>query len=341
MKFNYFTTKIPFLGVFSLVFLLASCGSYEYVGYDTDGIYGSDQNRTVETPPQQQEQTQVETKNDGTYYKNYFSEKARDYEYALEDGEIFTDIDSYEGDYNQEIDSLEYNKSYAGWGQNNSSVTINVIDRGWYNPWAWNSWYYSPRYSWGWNSWGWNVGYGYPYYGYGYGYGYPYYGYGYGYGYPYYGYGYGHHGYPYYNNYYGNYNRRSIAYSAGRRGSYLNRDISGISRANRSTSTSRFNSNSVRTRSSNQEYGNNRSTRTRTNTRSNTPRSNSTRATSPRRSSNTKASTPRRSSTPRASSSGSSSNNRSSGSVSRSSSSSSRSSGSRSSGSSSSSSRRN
>lgn len=327
MKFNYFTTKIPFLGLFTMIFLVASCGSYEYVGYDNDGIYGQDNRRTVESPPQQQ--TEVETKNEGTYYKNYFSEKAQEYEYVFGNGEIFTDIDSYEGDYNEEIDTLNYNKSYAGWGQNNDNVIINVIDNGWnswgwYNPWAWNSWYYSPRYSWGWNSWGWNVGFGYPYYGYGYGY--PYYGYGYGYGYPYYN-----------NNYYNRgYNSRNYAYNSGRRGSYLNRDLSTIN--GRTSATSRLNrsSSTVRSRNRSQVYDNNRSTRPRSTTRSNTGRNNSPRVTRPR--SNTpRVSTPR-SSTPKVSTPRRSSGS-SSGTISRSSSSSSRSSGSTRSSSSSSSSR--
>ncbi len=324
MKFNYFKTKIPFLGTLSLFFLLASCGSYEYVGYDTDGIYGPDYNRTVEYPTDQE--TVVEPDNDGTFYKNYFSEKAREYENVFDDNEIFTDVDSYEGDYNQEIDTLQYNKSYAGWGQNNSNVTINVIDNGWnswgwYDPWVWNDpwmwnswrwnrpWRYGPSYGWGWNNWGWNAGFGLGWYD------------------PWgwnSGFGWGWNNWGWNNNYYGNYNRRGIAFNSSRRGSLLNRDLSSINR--RSSTTSRLNSNSsIRSRNNSREYYNNRSTTPRRATRTTTPRSNSPRATSPR-TSTPRASTPRSStprvSTPRSSSGGSSK------SISRSSSSSSRSSGS-------------
>ncbi len=329
MKFNYFTTNIPLIGLFSLVFLMASCGSYEYVGYDNDGIYGQDERITVEYPPQQQ--PKVETRNDGTYYKNYFSEKAKEYEFVFSDDEIFTDIDSYEGDYDEEIDSLNYNKSYAGWGQTNSSVTINVIDRGWgawgwydpwfYSPWMYNSWSYyrpwrwGPSYGWGWNNWGWNNwGWNAGFY----------------WGWNNWGHGYAYYGVPNYNNYYGNYNRRGIAYNAGRRGSYLNRNYSTLD--SRSLNTSRFNRNStVRSRSSNRSYeNNNRSTRPRSTTRPNSPRRERPEVSSPRRSSSRSSGSINRSSSSR----------RSSGSINRSSGSSRSSSGSRSSGSSRSSSSR-
>lgn len=328
MKFNYFTTKIPFLGLLSILFLMTSCGSYEYVGYDNDGIYGQDERITVEYEPQQQ--TTPERTTDGNYYKNYFSEKANELDYALNNDEIFTDIDSYEGDYNEDLDSLNYNNSYAGWGQTNSNVTINVIDRGWgswgwYDPWLWNSpwmynswtyyrpWRWGPSYAWGWNNWGWNAGFGWGWNNWGY-------------GYPYYGYGY--YGNPYYNNYYGNYYRRGIAYNAGRRGSYLNRNYSTLDRR---SATSRLNRNStVRSRSNSRTYNNNnRSTRPRSTTRTNTPRRARPNVSSPRRSSSRSSGSINRSSSSR----------RSSGSVSRSSRSSRSSSGSRSSSSSRSSSR--
>ncbi len=43
---TYLIKKMPYLAIFSLVFGLYSCGSYQYVGVDNDGIYG-DTPRTV------------------------------------------------------------------------------------------------------------------------------------------------------------------------------------------------------------------------------------------------------------------------------------------------------
>ena len=53
MKFNYLLTKMPFLAALSLMFSLASCGSYQYVGHDNDGIYGTE-NRNVEYQTEQE-----------------------------------------------------------------------------------------------------------------------------------------------------------------------------------------------------------------------------------------------------------------------------------------------
>ena len=38
---TYFLKKMPYLAMFSLVLGLSSCGSYQYVGVENDGIYGS------------------------------------------------------------------------------------------------------------------------------------------------------------------------------------------------------------------------------------------------------------------------------------------------------------
>ena len=230
MKFNYLTTKISYLAVLALLFSLASCGSYEYVGHDNDGIYGSD-NRNVEY--QTEKETVVETTENGNYYKNYFSEKSREYENMSQNGEIFTDIDSYQGEYDEAvIDTLQYENAYAGWGQNNDDVTINIYNRG-YNYWGFSPFY---LYGWSYSSFGfYNYHFSSPYYysPFYYGHNYPFYYYGnYGYGYPFY---YGHH-YPYnygnsYFSYYQN-NPYGYAYNRGRRGSLLNRNLSSTLRRN-------------------------------------------------------------------------------------------------------------
>jgi hypothetical protein len=203
---NYLISKLPFYVALSFTFILASCGSYQYVGYDNDGIYGSE-----EVVYEQQPYNETPVANNNNYYKNYFAEKSREFETISEDGSVFTDIDSYEGDYN-EVEDSTYVTGYAGWGEN-SDVTINV-----YPSYGYSSWWYRP-YSWNWYS---------PYYSY---YGGGYYGYDSFWSYPYYGYG-GYYGgfafyspywsyspywyrnyrnHYYYNNYYGS---RNIAYNA-------------------------------------------------------------------------------------------------------------------------------
>ena len=314
MKFNYVITKIPYLATLTLLFSLASCGSYEYVGHDNDGIYGSG-NRNVEY--QTDKDTEVQPTDNGNYYKNYFKEKSIDYENMTENGEVFTDIDSYQGDYNEQIiDTLEYENAYSGWGQNNDDVTINIYNggfnywgfrpyygsywnygwgyAGFYNPFFYNSWFYSPYY------------------------------YGYGHGF---GYGYGYYGHPFYynNNYYGGFNRSNYAYNRGRRGSILNRNVSTMSRRNTTTTRSRSTVPRTNSRVTTPRNSTPRST-TRPITNTTKPRATTPRATTPR-TTTPRATTPR-SSTPRTYTPRSSSPSRSSGSSMGRSSSSSRSSGS-------------
>jgi len=259
---NYIKNKIPYLVILGLLFGLTSCGSYQYVGQDGNGVY-EQPNRGVEY---YEESPQVA--NNSAYYQNYFKEKSLEYENITPEDEVFTDIDSYEGNYSAENDSLnvEY-QGYAGWGQNSTDVSINV-----YPNYGYDYWWYRPYYAY--NPWSWNYGYygwGYPYWGYSWisGYGiaslwYPsYYG---GYYSPYY-YGYyspygSHHGY--YGNHY--YNRRNIAYSNGRRGTnYTTRNSSNnrnyISR-NSITRNSNLETNTRRSSINSNRYNN---TRTRIN----------------------------------------------------------------------------
>ena len=189
---NYSKSKLPFYVALSFTFILASCGSYQYVGYDNDGIYGTEDIATE----------QAVTSNNTNYYKNYFAEKSQQLNIPEEDI-IFTDIDSYQGNYNENEDPNAIN-SYSGWGDTNADVFVNYypslgFSNWWYSPFYWN--WYTPYWDWYTPYWGWGWGFNnYPYYGY------PYY------GYPYYG---GHH---YYNGY------RNVAYNSGRRGttSYYN-----------------------------------------------------------------------------------------------------------------------
>ena len=223
---NYLKAQMPFLALIAMAFVLSSCGSSQYVGEENDGIYSS---------PKEYNENNVEVVQDidanTTYYKNYFKEKSTEFDYIPTEDEVFTDVDSYEGKYAEQDSTAQ--ESYAGWGQENSGVTINVyggFNSGWggyYNPyyagWGWN-------YGWGWSyGWGWNTGFYNPYWCSPYGYG-------------------GYYGYPYYNGYYNNpyYGRNGVAYHNSRRGSSLNRmstlgrrsNISGITRGNRASTRS-------------------------------------------------------------------------------------------------------
>lgn len=156
LKFNY-----P--AIFLIVLIFTSCGSYQYVGTDNDGIYDSTYDNVEYV-----EATQ-ETTNSNDYYQNYFKEKRLEYDAMAEESEIFTDVDSYSSDNYTEQDSIDNTyRGYSGWGQANENVTINIYDNGW-NNWGWNTWGWNAGFGWGWNSWrwnrwyqpwGWNVGFG-------------------------------------------------------------------------------------------------------------------------------------------------------------------------------------
>jgi len=325
MQFNnYIKTKLPFFVALSFTFVLASCGSYQYVGYDSDGIY---QERQVvyEEANDVETETPVSEAESSSYYKNYFNEKANQYSNIPDDERIiFTDIDSYEGEYADEVQEEDSGNGYAGWGQASNNITVNYIDYGWgfNDPWLWNGawgWRYGwNRYgwnSWGWNTWGWNAGYG------TFGWGWNNWGWNAGWGYNYWC-------PPGFNGYY--YNNRNLAYNSGRRGSnlaYGNRNS--VTRRNSSTVTRRGstarrnNSSTIRRNNSSTIRRNNSSTirRNTTRTRSSNTRSNSN-ITRPRSSStrtNIRSTTPRRSNSTTTRSSRSST--RSSGTSSRSSSS--------------------
>ena len=218
---NSFSIKTPFIAVYSIFIVLASCGSSQYAGQDNDGIYNSD--TTIEY---QEEVAQTDPESSSnTFYKNYFKEKSLEYQLPEdEEDEIFTDIDDYEGDYTVAQDSVdtEY-ASYAGWGEENSSISITV----------------NTGFSYGYNNWGYYN----PWY-----YGYSYYPYSYGWGYynpwfcptPYYGYYGGYYGGGYYA-----YGGRGLAYSSSRRGNYYGNNYYGSRNSNLYNSRTRTRGNSL------------------------------------------------------------------------------------------------
>ena len=117
--------KLPFFVALGLLVVLTSCGSYQYAGYDNDGIYSSNEGYEEEMD----EPVTTTSTNGSNYYKNYFAENKAEVDAITSDGEIFTDVNAYEGNYDENAqDSLEQRQPYGGWGQSNSTVTINVID---------------------------------------------------------------------------------------------------------------------------------------------------------------------------------------------------------------------
>lgn len=164
-------SKIPVLiALGTLAVTVVSCGSYQNSSYyDNDGVYGSYERNDGNVVNQYSE----ENIENGQAYAGEFRAMQAEYQ---DQYEYFTDVDNYASEtendtvvtvYNNNYDS---NQRYAGWGNNNSNVTVNYYDSGWYgwnnwySPWGWNTW---NRPYWGWNSWyganwgwGWNSYYG-------------------------------------------------------------------------------------------------------------------------------------------------------------------------------------
>lgn len=300
-KALFFMAPVSFL-------MLASCGSYQYSGYESDGIYG-DTNRTYDRT-NEQNQAASEDRN-SSYYKKLFSEEAALYGDVIAEGAIFTDVEGYSstGDYDAlSAQATNYDGGNAPWGEDPDRYTINIIDNGFYggfydpyfafglygfNPNTYISPFWGPGFYgpgvWGpWGPWGiTNRFYGPYHYGSGFAFGFPVHPFFYG--------GYGYHN-PY--NFYGNryFNRDHIAYNNGRRNSYSSyrsnqnsylRNATTLSDRGRSSSYSR----SIRNlRNSDDDNGITRRTYSRdyqTRSSVNSPYSTNRRAETYRRSSNT------------------------------------------------------
>lgn len=262
----YYTLRNKLGLLFSLTAVLAlvSCGSYQYPGYEADGIYG--ESRPGIWEEQQQEVTEVRPNGDNSYYKNLFAQQSQMVGEVLE-SDVFTDIDSYSSNdgydnYSEVGGDVAYVGGNAPWGDDPDTYTVNIFNNGFYggfyspwragfvygygygfgNPFFGGGWYdpFWPGY-WGggfgpyaYGGPGWNIGFGLSY-GYNFGYGYR------GFYNPYYPYFYNNH-------YYNNYNDR-FAYNTGRRNS----------RASYNDGPNRRNSYSERIRSiRNSDYGTSR-----------------------------------------------------------------------------------
>lgn len=151
----YYTlrNKLSLLLAPMAVFALVSCGSYQYSGYEADGIYGESRPGILEQP--EQEATEVRPNSNNSYYKNLFSEQSEMVGEVLE-SDVFTDVDSYSSNdryenYSEIGGDVAYVGGNAPWGQDPDTYTVNIYNNGFYGG------FYSP--------WRYGYGFGFPYYG--------------------------------------------------------------------------------------------------------------------------------------------------------------------------------
>ncbi|MGB5377059.1 MAG: hypothetical protein WBN26_03650, partial [Muriicola sp.] len=146
-----------------LATLGVSCGSYQQASYyDNDGVYsGRVEQPTVYNTPRTSQPTQ-QKKEDGVYGE-YFGQKAQEIDQIM-GNEIFTDVDGYYSgvendslDFEAESNYFDPNNTYAGnpgWGENPTSVIINMNDNWGWGGYGWNNWGWGPGIGWG-GGWGW------------------------------------------------------------------------------------------------------------------------------------------------------------------------------------------
>ena len=130
--YNFLLVKRSILLIFFSVILL-SCGSYQYSGNISDGIYSENKNIHSQQESTQELVYDKEIKN--SYYQTVFREKSMQYEEveSLNDS-VFTDVENYEG----LVENDTIKKNYAPWGEDIDHLTINL-----YRGHAYNSIYWS------------------------------------------------------------------------------------------------------------------------------------------------------------------------------------------------------
>lgn len=149
MKLIYFFKQhLSLLFAPALLLALASCSSYQYSGYEADGIYGEARPGIWEQEAPQT--TEVKPSNNNTYYQNLFAQQSQMVGEMLE-GDIFTDVESYSSntgydDYSETGGDVAYVGGYAPWGNSPDTYTINIYNRGFYSPWYYG---YGSRWGWG------------------------------------------------------------------------------------------------------------------------------------------------------------------------------------------------
>ena len=149
--------------LFVLIASVTSCGGYQSISYYNDAIY--------DYSPQSNKNNNgavSNSKNNGTYYKDYFSNKALQ---ANQEDILFKNPDDYQNNDSENTDENDY-ISYGSWGDQISRININFYSspyRWSYYPYYYGSYPFS-RYSsfWGYmyNPWYFPYEYSYyPYYG--------------------------------------------------------------------------------------------------------------------------------------------------------------------------------
>lgn len=136
----------PIILVVFLAVLFVGCSGYQSVSYYQDGIYG-------DAPLQDAQQQAINTpQQSGTYYKNYFSEKASQ---GIQEDYIFTNPDQYQTPMPEQTGQGNY-QAHGGWGDQTDNVNVNIIynrPMGWNMGWGW----YDAPYAFGRSSfWGYN-----------------------------------------------------------------------------------------------------------------------------------------------------------------------------------------
>ncbi len=137
MRTIYQTKHIKNLSVLWVLFsavLLVGCSGYQSVSYYEDGIYGEPIKKESTT----QEKNAPTAQQSGTYYKNYFADKASQ---GVQNDYIFTSPEEYQSPTPDQSSSVNY-QAHGSWGDQTNRININLI----YNRpfgWGWD-WYYAP-----------------------------------------------------------------------------------------------------------------------------------------------------------------------------------------------------
>ena len=116
----------------AIILSLGACSSYQYSGYETDGIYGESRPGIWEQA--ENEQTQVKPNNENNYYKNMFAQQSEMVGELLE-SDVFTDVDSYSSNdgydnYSEVGGDVAYVGGNAPWGNDPDTYTVNIINHG-------------------------------------------------------------------------------------------------------------------------------------------------------------------------------------------------------------------
>lgn len=142
MRTIYTLKRVKILNISLIIFsalLIVGCSGYQSVSYYEDGIYGE---TPKPQPPQEVviPQQSVPQEQNGTYYKNYFADKASE---GVPNDYIFTTSEQYQNPTPKQTSAGSY-KAHGSWGDQVARVNVNIINNrpiGW--DWGWG-WYNAP-----------------------------------------------------------------------------------------------------------------------------------------------------------------------------------------------------